>query len=357
MALVPVTKDLIPRFAHSNLVWTNGGHYPKINIPTGKVPLAMLTHLCKRGSHHQPVESDDGWLTYRWESKRGTIQLSIRTTSNPDYTEDDAMAARALARASSADRAGVELTVILARLAELDGIENGWNARRVLELMYGSGRNAHHERHTADIKGWLALFERGCWDIDAPYNSKQKPKKKGKSKNKGESLASYGGKVEGHLLTIERTNQRSATVHLHPEFAKALKYPYIPVPTDTFLLPPTSSTPLEDHCNPEGNKPSRAAKARIRIAGAILGRLRQNRNQRVSAEELLSFAALDLAPVKRRRRLGTWVDVIIRDLIRVRKIDGVGLDERPTQGRHVLRMLLRLVVPVEERGPPKQLAA
>src|SRR5262245_7804518 len=81
-----------------------GGAADPVELPNGPVP-RLLLGLCRRGPAHEPVMVHGGLALYRWrglDGDQGEVQL--RTPEHPDYTERDALATAALARAPVEDR-------------------------------------------------------------------------------------------------------------------------------------------------------------------------------------------------------------------------------------------------------------
>ncbi len=305
-----------------------------VRLPTDKLAL-LLGGLCAEGSARLPVEERDGWLFFRWEGLAGGQgQVGIRA--------DDVECRAAMERASTEPRAFVELWALLVRLLELDGRVGEWRLERVAELLYGPRcESSHRERQLPGLRGWVALLERGWWQLDASVE----PKQTGRGR-KGRPGVSYGGTFAGgHLIEVERSSRCRATVRLAPALAGLRTKAYVEVPASIFRLP------QDDHHNPDGNRPSLAVRARTRIGAALAGRWRQRTGQPVALEEVLvRFAGVDVGRVARRRRQASWFDALTAELVAVWRGGGVGLVERPAPRRPVLRSLVRLVVPVPPAG-------
>lgn len=310
-----------------------------VRLPTDKLAL-LIAGLATEGPPRQPDEERDGWLFYRFSGLAGGVgQVGIRS--------DDHEAISALERASTELRAYVELFALLARLLELDDKVGEWRLERTAELLYGKRRaSSHRERQLPGLHGWMALFERGWWQLDATVENQTRPRPK------KDRSPSYGGSTSGGpLVTVERMSRSSATVHLAPALAGLKARSYVEVPSSTFRLP------QEGHHNPEGNRPSLAIRARARVAAAITGRWRQRLNQPVAVAEILSrFGGLDLGKVTRRRRAASWFDDLTADLTLARTAGGVGLERRPIPRRPVLGTLVRLILAPPPAGPGAPLA-
>lgn len=306
---------------------------PAVRLPTDKLAL-LLGGLCAEGPARQPVEERDGWLFFRWEGLAGGQgQVGIRA--------DDVECRAALERASTEPRAFVEFWAVLVRLLELDGKVGEWRLERVAELLYGPrSESSHRERQLPGLHGWVALLERGWWQLDATVEAKA-DRRRGKGRP-----ASYGGTFAGGpLIEVERTSRCRATVRLAPALAGLRTRAYVEVPAATFRLP------QDGHQNPDGNRPSLAVRARTRIGAALAGRWRQRTAQPVALEEVLvRFAGVDLSRATRRRRQASWFDALTADLAAAWRGGGVGLAERAAPRRPVLRSLMRLVLPVPPAG-------
>lgn len=294
-----------------------------VRLPTSKLVLLLLA-LCRQQPEAR-FEKRDGWLYYRWTGIRGGQGMVGVPADNPNLVD-------ALRRTTTETRSFVELAAILVCLATLGGVSGAWCLERVAELLYGKRLpKSHRERQLPPLKGWLALLEHGYWQLDTG---------EGGGGRRGTKRPTPAIRITGSLLTVVQHTRCSATATASPSLAEDLRSAFsVVVPAALLLLP------NRDHHNPWGNTPGLAARARIRLAGAIAGRWRSSTSQPVRAEELLGqWAALDLAPVRKRRRLRAWVRAAESELAGTASTGGPGLQTSPAWERQPLRTLFHLVV-------------
>lgn len=314
-----------------------------VRLPTGRVA-RLLLGLCRRGPAHQPPEVAEGWAVFRWKGLDGDAgEVAVRTSEHPDHTEEDDLALGALGRAPTEDRSYDELAAVLSRLLELDGQDGQWRWQRVGELIYG--RRSHPERHNPALRMWLALLERGLWHLEPPATtaSAKKSRRGGKASAAAPRAKARSGR---RLLALERLNRSSATVRLEPGFAAELAERSVSVPDEVFRLSQA------DHVNPEGNLPTRATRARVRL-GAVLwsqrtgeGEAPQTREDEVRLRGLLQdYAGVDVEPVSRRRHLAQWSDRVLEDLRAVVTDLALGLARVPERARQVLETVVHIARP------------
>lgn len=297
-----------------------------VSLPAG--PLARLLYgLCRQGPAPEPTKVSNGWATYRWtglDGDEGVVEL--RTASHPEHTDDDELAAGALRRAATQPRAGIELAVMLARAVELDGAEGQWRWARVTEVLHG--KRAKTDRHNGPVQAWLALFERGRWHL-AP-GSRPAGKTKSTTVVAGAALAS-----------IERHSACSATLGLHPGVARQLGAERHDVAATTLEL--AAACP-----NPEGNNPSRAVRARARLAAIFAADADAGD---IKVEDLMAhYGALDLDPVARRRHTPGWTDHVVEELTAGLAAIGRQLAQAPQRARRALATVVRFARSTTQAG-------
>ena len=284
----------------------------QVRLPTTKLALLLLG-LCHQRSEPAPAEREQGeagegrrrrrkgadfletspdgeWLSYRWSGPRGgDAMVSVRAA--------DAELVTVLRRVLTTPAAFVELAALLAALAAHADIAGGWAYERVAELLYGRRTaNSHRGRETPRLRDWVRLMAEGWWRIDLTEPAAAPKGRKGQRPK-----APTRVEVDGPLLTVEgRTVRAGATLAATLHSAM-----FVTLPANAFLLT------RRGHHNPHGNLPSIAARARTLIGAAIVARWRDATGQRVRAEELLTeWAGLDLHPVRERRRVRTWTDML-----------------------------------------------
>ncbi len=314
-----------------------------LRLPAGRV-VRLLLGLCRRGPAHEPIEVRSGWANYRWEGPDGTVgKVAIRTPEHTEHTEPDELALEALRRAPGEDRSFDELAAILTRLVELDGADGQWRWQRVGELLYG--RRSHPERHNPALRGWLALLERGSWELGlGPETAEpQAPRKRrGAKSTRGGRATTRGGRP---LVHLERHNRSSATVRLDPAFAAELTAARVPVPAHAFRLT------QDDHANPEGNLPTRGTRARVRLVAVLRPLSAQGAG--VSLRQLLeSDAGVDVERVAKRRHLAQYIDRVLEDFCAAVTTLGAGLAHIPQRARSVLDTAVHLMGPGQPHSAP-----
>ncbi len=295
----------------------------QVRLPTSKLVLLLLA-LCFQRRGGPGVEEADGWVTYRWLGPRGGNALVSVPADRPDLVAT-------LQRVVSTPVAFIQLAAVLVALALHADVEGGWAYERVAELLHGPRtRKSHRAREIPPLRAWLTLMADACWRIDleeAPGGARARRKR---------PQAPARIQIDGPLLSVEGT-----TVRLGKELAAALRSAmFVTVPASLFLLSRLG------HANPQGNFPSVAARARMRIAAAVAGRWRQANGRRIRPEELFEqWAGIDLEPVRRRRRVRSWTRALEAELTETATAGGPGLGgDSEWDELHPLRSLLRLLV-------------
>lgn len=305
----------------------------EVRLPTGKAVLVLLG-LCRQGPELEGTHRGDGRLWFRWEGLRGGC-------GDVGIEVDDSEALAALHRARSCTRSYVELLAILVWVVALAGVAGQWRLERVASLLYGPRRrSSHRERQLPSLHGWLALLERGWWQLDA--RPKPGSGRRTKRSKKGSDLEPDDAVIKGSLLSVQAVpgRSRARTIVPAPAFLAALAKGFsVTVPESIFRLPDP------EHTNPEGNLPSLAIKARVRLAAAIGARWRMASNHSLYTEELLNdFAGLDTARIERRGHLRGWIFALI-DTLRGAHEDGCsGVAAEPEPTTPLLRTRLSLLV-------------
>lgn len=298
---------------------------PTVALPAG--PLArLLSGLCRQGPTPEPVKVAKGWSTFRWRGLDGDeATLELRTAEHPEHTEADDQAAAALARATTAPRAAVELAAILARMVELDGADGQWRWARVTELLHGARTKT--DRHNPVVQGWLALLERARWRL--------RPGRSGRPLVDGQAI-----------VTLERHTRCSATVRLQAAVARQLAAECREVLATTLEL--VAPVP-----NPEGNHPSRAVRGRARLAAIFAT---DASTESLQIDELMArYGGLDLAPVTRRRHTPGWTDHVLEELTAGLRAIGQHLAQVPQRARRALATVVHFVcsgAPAGKSGAP-----
>ena len=295
----------------------------QVRLPTSKLVLVLLG-LCFERHGELRLEEDEGWVTYRWRGPRGGNALVSVPADRPDLIAT-------LGRVVSAPVAFVQLAGLLVALATHGDVEGGWAYERAAELLHGPRtRKSHRGREIPPLREWLGLMAEAWWRIDL-----EEPTEVGTARRK----RGRGGarvQIDGPLISVE-----GSTVRLGRELAGALRSAmFVTVPATLFLVTRV------DHVNPEGNLPSVAARARMRIGAAIAARWRQASGQRIRPQELFEqWAGLALEPVRRRRRLRSWTRALEEELAVTADGGGprLGADSEWDELRP-LRSLLRVLV-------------
>ncbi|MFP5319456.1 MAG: hypothetical protein ACLGI2_14340 [Acidimicrobiia bacterium] len=311
----------------------------ELRLPTGKVVLLLLG-LCRQGRGPEPLEDrGDGRLWFRWTGLRGGAGAV-------GVVDDDVEALEALRRASTSARSYVELLAVLACVLMLANAGGQWTLERIAALLYGTRTSSSHRaRQLPGIKGFLALLERGYFQLVVPAD------KVARSTTK----ASAGEVIAGQLISLERVpGGRARTVRPLPAFLAALGSFTVVVPSSFFALADVG------HRNPQGNLPGLAMKARLRLAAAIAARWRRNQPQAMRTDELLrDFAGVDMDRVIRRRHVREWVEEAWR-VLKLAKTIGPGLErieriknqDGDGEAGSVLRTFLRSVGRIVSPGVP-----
>jgi len=245
-------------------------------------------------------------------------------------------------RAAGDDGAIVELAVVLTLLMELNGVRGLWRWQRAIEILHGSG--ARPERHNDPIQQLLALFQRARVSFDDTSTTEP---------------ATWS-----QLVVLERSTRSSATVHLDPGFHRELAAVTYAVPAEAFRIGPPTTQPdpkkpdvVKKVANPEGNLPSRRARARVRV-GLMLKVAPRRSGEKPKAqlatelEQLVVDAGGDVERVKRRRHLQPWGLALKDELETAGKALGVGLVWFRDQVGSILRTILHIGRPAAEESCP-----
>lgn len=308
-----------------------------LRLPTGKVALLLLG-LCRQGQALEPIDDrGDGRLWFRWQGLRGVGEAAVGILA------DDEEALEALRRAPGAVRSYVELLAVLSCVHSLANADGQWRLERIASLLYGPRTpSSHRARQLPGIRGWLALLERGYFQLAVPADKGSRP---------------ATDVIAGQLLTMERSASGHArTVRPLPDLLAALGSFTVLVPGAYFALAD------DGHHNPEGNLPGLPMKARLRLAAAVAARWRRNQPQAMRTDELLrDFAGVDCERVQRRRHVPQWTEELWRVLKRAKEIGpGLARVERSEsdRGDDVERSLLRTFLRsagrvIEQTGPAR----
>lgn len=216
----------------------------ELRLPTGKVALLLLG-LCRQGQALEPIDDrGDGRLWFRWQGLRGVGEGAVGILA------DDEEALEALRRAPGAVRSYVELLAVLSCVHSLANADGQWRLERVASLLYGPRTpSSHRARQLPGIRGWLALLERGYFQLAVPADKGSRP---------------AADVIAGQLLTMERSASGHArTVRPLPALRAALGSFTVLVPAAYFALAD------DGHHNPEGNLPGLPMKARLRCATSL----------------------------------------------------------------------------------------
>ncbi len=297
-----------------------------LQLPTG--PLArLLAGLCRQGEPPTAAEEAAGWATYRWQGlDGGEGRLELRTAVHPDHCDDDDRAIRALERATQEPVSATEFAAVLTRVVELDGADGQWCWVRVTELL--RGRRAKTDRHNSPIQDWLALLERARWHL-APPRAGTKP-----------GPAVVAGQP---LVTIDRHTRCSATARLHSAAGRQLRAECRSVPASTLGLAAPGP-------NPEGNHPSRAVRARARLA--VIFAVDAGAGD-VAVEDMMArYGGLDLTPVADRRHTAGWTDHVLEELMGGLRAIGHQLAQLPQRARRALATVVHLAHPATRQTAP-----
>lgn len=251
-------------------------------VPSG-VRARQLYGLARHRSLPQP-RVVEGWDVYdaegldvtrngdRWS---GTIfKMAVRNAGHPGHSDDDDLVLAGWERLAVSDQGLTELQVGLGLLLELDGRVGKFHWQRFTEILQ---LNPRPSRHNPAVKQLVALLTRArfAFDPDAPPSPD----------------------AWAQLADVEEVRPGMRTVRLDPGFRRELASATIEVNVAELRLAPATqpidpARPEGGHepvPNPEGNRASRWAMARIR--SSILLELAPTRAGQAPAQEL--DAALD----------------------------------------------------------------
>lgn len=320
-------------------------------VPTGR-HARLLYGLCRRGPIPEPVRTVDGWDCYEVDGlDGGQARLALPTPPSstsgaeapqPADQSPDEMALAGLHHAATDEGALVELVVLVSRLLELAGHAGLWHWQRVIEVLYGA--RARPDRHNDPVKQLLALLERARWNFSPE--------------------TSTSPTTWSQLVVTERHHRSSRTVHLDADFRQELASVAYEASPEVFLIGPPA-TPLDPSrpelgearvANPEGNLPSRRARARARV-GLLLKVAPRRRGERpkdqlaCELERLVIDAGGDIERVQRRRHVQPWGLALRDELTKASTTLGVVLVSVKEQVGSILRAVLHI-----ERPPTREAA-
>jgi hypothetical protein len=367
---------------------TAGGRYsaPKdqsglVRLPTTKLT-QLLLEMCRSGPALNAETGANGDITFAWSAPSlGTMSVRVPAA--------DAELAALMRTVTVDSHIYVELIALLTEVLRVNAVVDGFTVGQVLAMTLGRSPGAaaattgpkppspapaapeaptkttptktaaerrhgtraralldgcecelcskvarrkalsHPERHSPHVRALLRLL---CCDWHIAL-SKDDP--------------SLSGWTAGPLVTVAAGRAHRFTVTLAPGLREAF--------TSFTNLTPTSTFSLRDpaHQNREGNLPSLAHKARIRIAGAITQRKRGATGRRVRVDEILDIAGIDSQRYVSRGRIARLVDTCLTELGKLFAAGGPGLHSVPGLERPLLRMLIALSAPI----PPEAGAA
>jgi hypothetical protein len=327
-----------------------GGRYtpPKDQADYARLPTSKLARLLLelfRQGDALPGEPDaDGTVRFSWSAD------ALGTGSVAVPAGDDQLL-ELIGAARSDSHLWVELAALLTVLLQVDGVAGAFRPDQVLELTLSApthppptlqslnaGRSElgkpakpdrhHPERHRPHVRALLRLLAEADWQITLSHND-----------------ADLVGWVDGPLVDLADPNADGA-----PQTATLVAGVHQALGVFTTLVPRRAYR-LRDrkHSNPEGNLPSRACRARIRLAGAMAQRWRAHTGRRVSMQEIIeTFAGIDSGRFGRRGRLVSLLQHGLDELADHYQAGGAGLAAVPPLERlqrPLLRLLVSLVMP------------
>jgi hypothetical protein len=234
-------------------------------------------------------------VIYRW-SLTGIGEMAVRLSAGDVDGRDF------LRQARCDSHIGVEMEATLVAAIAADGIDDAFSVAAAATLTLGPDP-WHPERHTPHYRAALDLLARP-WHI-ATHSSGAAPT----------VLVDWQP-----LAVVEPGRSRHlSTVSLCPPFKQALTREAVAVKPATFLLRDP------DHHNPEGNNPSLAHNARMRImqARAPYATAREvaaakgwpataTHRMQLAAKRLFQLAGINLERIVKRGRTGAWFDALQR---------------------------------------------
>ena len=304
-----------------------------LDVPTGQ-RARLLYGLARCRPLPQPHRRAEGWDCYHVEGLDGDrYQVALRSPDHPSFSDEDELALAGLHRGAT-DVGGLpELEVVLSRLLEFAGVVGLWCWQRVSEVLFGPG--ARPLRHNVPAKQWVALLGRARVAYDADTTTSPE--------------------TWTQLVTLDEIHRSSRTVHLDPTFHRELAAVTYPAAVATFrFASPTEPIDRSDPAagerkvpNPEGNLPSRRARARIRASALLEVAPRRpgekpKREFEKEIEPLLVDAGMDLERVKRRRHVPRWALDACGELVKACTLLGVGIATVVQRVGSVLRHKLRV---------------
>lgn len=328
-------------------------------LPTGRNARQLLG-LARRGLPLEPSRVVDDMAIYRVEGlfDEGPFEIAVCTPTHPDHRPEDDLAIETLTQAPTEERSVLELEVVLLWLLHHNGSAVPLRLQRVLDVLYGP--RGRPERHNTPTKGWLAVFQRALVEFDPPGPPRGEKRKPSWSPWPG------AGPATGRVLLALQDD----VVTLEPTFGAALAAVTYDAPINTCRIDPPLDGKGEVVPNPEGNLPSWATRARVRLAAvmAIAPRRPGEQPRRAVEQELeplMVSIGCDLQPIKDRRHQYKWGLELLAEVTTFCRKLGVTLLTEIKAGLSVLSSLLRIGRSIDDapsveglprhsssRGPP-----
>jgi hypothetical protein len=300
--------------------------------------------LFRQGEPLSGEPAADGSVRFTWSADAlGTGSVAVPAG------DDQLLALIGAARSDS--HLWVELAALLTVLLQVDGVAGAFRPDQVLELTLRAptrrsptlpsrhaGRREqgaqarpdrrHPERHRPHVRALLRLLAVAHWQITLSHND-----------------TDLAGWVDGPLVVLADLDADGV-----PQTATLVAGVHHALGVFSTLVPRRAYR-LRDrrHANPEGNLPSRACRARIRLAGAMAQRWRARTGRRVSMQEIIeTFGGIDSGRFGRRGRLLSLLQHGLDELADHYQAGGAGLAAVPPLERlqrPLLRLFVSLVVP------------
>jgi hypothetical protein len=320
-------------------------------------PVHVLLGLFKRGPLEFVLDEDSPeWSYASWEGGAmggaGYVwiptplltaseleQLRSGETSVPAFDSDPGSVLWLTLQRIRRDEAdNLRMQALLAVLWELHGRPGAFCLERVAELLHGRrDQMRSRARKTPAIDRLVRLMAHGRFVLDASA----KPLPRGAKRPKGDRER-YTGTVRGPLLEIEYATARTKTVRLNDQLYQSMTNgPFSVVSAEIFRLD------IKGHHNPQGNRPSLASRARIRLGFCHYGRARESaaRNglmQRVRAEAMVGvWAGLQADVIVGRGRMRAFEDALLEEAPRAEAFGGprlVGLERAAAAGMSMVSL-------------------
>jgi hypothetical protein len=230
-------------------------------------------------------------------SRSGIGRMAVR------IPVDDVASLEIVRRAATDKHLGVELEALLAHCLQVDGLEDAFRVRQVLELTLGADPG-HPERHSPHVRAFLDLLAHGSWHL---------------AMNTSDGTEDVVVDWEPLIRVETGRFVRRSTLSVYPPFKEALTSETAEVAADIFSL-----TKPENYSNTEGRLPSLATRARMRLGvnRAPQAANRKNANRKgwrkqpgepldLPAHEILTqLAGINIDKVKKRGRAAAWFDAL-----------------------------------------------